>query len=351
MGIIFSSVALGIPGLVSEISSAGFPVFGCSSCGEILTQEGKTPVFEQSAVCCLLDLDPTVFSVALFEKNAATSNDFGRRIGEWGKTVFKNPAFIITVSGLKTDGEAVVRGIGSVCPSGTQIFGGLAGDDSLFRETYVFSGEGYSAEGAVAIVFDGSRVLVEGIVSGGWLGIGTESVITSSDGNIVYSIDNRPAADLYREYLHVGDADLVEIGVTFPLILIRQDGAEVLRAVMAVDSKTGALTFAGSVPQGSRVRFSSSFGYETIKKTMGDLERYHEHHSRADLALLFSCMGRHRAAGTMVNDEIQKAHELWNVPLIGFFTYGEIGPNMHGSCDFHNESFCLVLISYPPGSS
>ena len=117
---------------------------------------------------------------------------------------------------------------------------------------------------------------------------------------------------------------------------------------MAVDSKTGALTFAGSVPQGSRVRFSSSFGYETIKKTIDDLERYHEHHSRADLALLFSCMGRHRAAGTMVNDEIQKAHELWNVPLIGFFMYGEIGPNMHGSCDFHNESFSLVLISHPP---
>jgi len=36
---------------------------------------------------------------------------------------------------------------------------------------------------------------------------------------------------------------------------------------------------------------------------------------------------------------------LWNVPLVGFFTYGEIGPVPNGGCDFHNHTLIPVLIN------
>ena len=39
---------------------------------------------------------------------------------------------------------------------GLRIFGGLAGDDGKFSETYVFSHTGYSADGAAVIVLDRS---------------------------------------------------------------------------------------------------------------------------------------------------------------------------------------------------
>ena len=125
LGIIFSSVALGIPGLASQIASAGFPVFGCSTCGEILKGEGEGPVLEESAVCCLLDIDPSVFSVALFERRDESSFDFGKRIGAWGKKTFASPAFIVTMAGLKNDGEALVRGIESGSHPGPGYSGGL----------------------------------------------------------------------------------------------------------------------------------------------------------------------------------------------------------------------------------
>ncbi len=347
LGIVFSSVALGIPDLASEISRAGFPVFGCSTCGEILKGE-EDPVLEESAVCCLLDIDPSYFSVALFEKHDESSFDFGKRIGAWGKERFASPAFIVTMSGLKNDGEALIRGIESGCPPGTRIFGGIAGDDRRFSGTYVFSHTGYSGDGAAVIVFDRARVDVNGIATSGWAGVGGEMVITSSEGNVVRTINNHSAVKLFREYLQVNDKDLQEMGISFPLLVKRSDGSEVLRAFLAIDFETGSLVFAGTIPQGAKVRFSSSFGHEIIEKSIRDITSWHRQHPRADLILLFSCMARHQVSGPMITEEIATASELWNAPLIGLFTYGEIGHNRSGTCDFYNETLSLVSIEVLP---
>ncbi|PKG31265.1 FIST C-terminal domain-containing protein, partial [Methanoregula sp.] len=158
-----------------------------------------------------------------------------------------------------------------------------------------------------------------------------------------------PPVDLYREYLEVSDDDLIQIGVNFPLLIVKPDGTEVLRSFLAVDFATGALTFAGTVPQGAKVRFSSSFGYETIEKAIRDIREFRNTSPKADLAIVFSCIARHRAAGVMVNDELDTIRALWNVPVFGFFTYGEIGHNRNGNCDFYNESLSIALLSEQSG--
>jgi len=344
LGIIFSSPALDIPACVEAISSVQFPIFGCSTGGEILAVAGEPPVLEGSAVCLFMNIDPGLFSVSLFSRNNESQKDFGKRIGEWGMSISKSPAFIITISGLKNNGEAIIRGIESACPPGTPIFGGIAGDDGNFKETYVFSQSGYSTDGAVVIVWDSEKVDVNGIATSGWVGIGTDMVITSSEGNIVRTINDRPALQIFREYLNIRDEVIQRVGVTFPLLLKRPDGSEVHRTFLSVDFDTGSLTFAGDVPQGSRVRFSSSFGYEIIEKSVEQLQEFHSLHPEADLVLIFSCTARHQVAGPMVNDEIAAAMELWNAPFIGLFTYGEIGHNQYGSCDFYNETMSLVTI-------
>jgi hypothetical protein len=60
--------------------------------------------------------------------------------------------------------------------------------------------------------------------------------------------------------------------------------------------------------------------------------------------VLFSCRGRQLALGPMIEDEVAGVRKLWDVPLVGFFTYGEIGPVLNGGCDFHNETLVPVLI-------
>jgi hypothetical protein len=344
LGIIFSSVALDIPHLSKIQPGLAFPVFGCSTSGEILKDGQEYPVLDQSAVCCLLDIDPGFFSVGLFEIDDHSLTDLGRRIGTWGMDAFAQPAFIITIAGLKNDGEAIIRGIESVTPAGTRIYGGFAADDGNFRETYAFSGSGYTVNGAAVLVFDRGLVEVDGLATSGWTGVGAEMIVTASEGNIVRAINNRPPVELFREYLNVQDEELQNIGVSFPLIVQKPDGSEILRTFLYADFKSGSLTFAGGIPEGSTVRFSSSSGYEVIERAVRDIRDWHASHSGADLIIIFSCHARYHAAGTRVADEIKAAANLWDAPLIGFFCYGEIGHNSSGTCDLYNETLSLVRI-------
>lgn len=75
-----------------------------------------------------------------------------------------------------------------------------------------------------------------------------------------------------------------------------------------------------------------------------ELKQFHERFGRADLLLLFSCMARHMAPGVTVYDEIDEVCRLRKLPLAGFFTYGEIGRNTRGKCDFHNKAFALMAL-------
>jgi len=160
----------------------------------------------------------------------------------------------------------------------------------------------------------------------------------------VYTIDNESALEVYKKYLNITDDDLPQIGVDYPLLLMRDDGSSVLRAVMDVDRSSGALIFAGTVPENSHVRFSSSSGFDVIEHVKNDIQTYGTVFPEADHLILFSCMARHLALGPMVDEEILAAHTKWNAPLIGFFTYGEIGKNMSGRCDFFNETFTLAAL-------
>jgi hypothetical protein len=257
---------------------------------------------------------------------------------------FSQPAFIISIANLENNGEAIIRAIEEACPKGTPIYGGFAGDNSIPKKTSVFSTSGHSYDGAIVIVFDRSKVMVSGVTTSGWTGVGAELVITSSEGSNVFTINDRPAMDVVEEYLNVSDADLLRVSINFPFSLRRPDGTEVLRTIFAGDFSGRSLKFAGNVPEGAKVRFSSSFGYETIETAIRELKSYHPLQAKADLILLFSCLARHRAAGPMVNDEIMAAYELWKCPVVGFFACGEIGPNRYGTCELYNDSLSLILL-------
>ena len=71
---------------------------------------------------------------------------------------------------------------------------------------------------------------------------------------------------------------------------------------------------------------------------------FHEKNRETDVLILFSCMARHNALGPTISEEIDEAWHNWAKPLIGFFTYGEIGNNYNAACDFYNETFTMVSI-------
>ncbi len=341
---VFSTPRLGIDKVSKAFSGYDIYVVGSSSGGNILTNGKDNAIFEDSAVVTLVELDERKFVYLCKERLGQNSFDFGQSIGEWGAAAFKKPSFIIVASGMDLNGQEFVEGIMDKAGEGVSMFGGLASDETKFFQNYVFSGKKVLESGAIVLAFDSDAIAMNGIATSGWVGLGKDLRITSSESNIVYSIDNEPALRVYKKYLSVQDNDLPAIGVEYPLLIKRNKDNYTLRAVMGVDRKKEALIFAGTVPQDSIVTFSSSPGFEVLDRTKEKMTDFYKENKDADMILLFSCMARHLALGPMITEEITYPALKWNLPVSGFFTYGEIGTNPGKICDFFNQTYTLVVL-------
>lgn len=343
LAFVFSSARQGIFEISKALSKYEIDIVGSSSGGNILAQDSGDIIFEDSIVITLLEINKHAYAYNIIAQDELSDLELGQKIGHWGISCFNQPNMIVIASGMSLDGQVLVEGILEAAGKDTNLFGGIAADDIRFEQNYVFNGQQVLEHGAIVLAFDKDKIEMYGMASSGWVGLGKDLIITASDGNVVYSIDAQPALEVYKSYLSVKDTDLPAIGVEYPLLIKREDDSYALRAVMGVDRKEKALIFSGTVPVDSIVSFSSSPGFEVIEKTKEKIAAFHQNHPQADMLLLFSCMARHLALGPVITEEISFAKDKWNLPLSGFFTYGEIGTNSGKQCDFYNQTYSLVI--------
>jgi hypothetical protein len=341
LAIVFSSVAHDLKGLGAIFAKHDIDVFGASTAGEILNDE----VHEESIVAMLLDIGREFYSLEMFDGKDKSSWQVGQNIGEWAKTVYDNPAFMVVSGGMLANGEHIVNGIISAMGRQVPLFGGLAGDDLKAQETFVFGASQLTSNGVMALVFDGNVIGLQGVAFSGWRAIGTSKTVTRADGNVVYEIDHEPALDMYIKYLDVpiDSTGAMTSAGEYPLVVNRDDGSSVLRGILVINQDK-SLVYAGSVPEGAKVRFGMPPGIEIVDHAIEQMSEFKGQAPRSDAIVLFSCKARQFALGPMIEDEVAGVRRLWDVPLVGFFTYGEIGPALHGGCDFHNDSLVPVLI-------
>jgi len=130
----------------------------------------------------------------------------------------------------------------------------------------------------------------------------------------------------------------------YPLQLTKENGNVVLRSPMMADGENRSLIFGGGIPQGSKVKFSVPPGFELVDNTTNEISSLKTTIPAADAIIMFSCKARHLALGPMTSTEAEQIRAIWDKPLIGFFTYGEIGHSKNSFCDFHNETCSMVIL-------
>lgn len=343
-----SKVALDLPEITAAFAKHGVDVFGVSSASEIMSDgTSDDSVFDESCAGLLLDVPRSRYSIGIFSGGDIPSFSLGETAGEWASDTFERPSLLIGSSGMTADGEQLTKGILSKFSKPIPIFGGLAGDDLQLRETLVFSGNDSTTHGVICIAFDSDYITVQGMAASGWQPIGAPKRITKSEGNVVYEIDGVPVIDAYERYLG-GMNNLTTNSAlaasNYPLQLVRPEGYSVLRAGLVVDTERNAIIYGGTVPEGSTVRFSTPPGTTIIKAAQQAMESFHNRQPDADALVLFSCKGRHNALGPGIEDEIEYFQKLWDVPLAGYCSYGEIGYNEEGYCDYYNNTCVLVTL-------
>ncbi len=345
LAFVFSSIAHNISELSKLFREKDIDIVGSTTSGEFINDE----IFEKSIVVMLLDLKREYYRIYFEEVGEyAQSYEVGKALATYSKTHFSNPAYI-TVFSTSINGELLVSGIDDVLQNDFSIFGGMAGDDAAMVATYAFTNDKESDNALVAVVLDANKVAVNGLALSGWEPLGIKHTITKSEGNIIYTINDQPALQIFKdffgEYHSVNEEDgTVAIGTAqYPIQVKRKDGFA-LRAPLNANEEDGSLMMAGPVKEGEEFRFSIAPGFEIIEKTIDGFKVFQEANQKADALILFSCLARHLSLGPLVEEEIEGISELWDAPLIGFFTYGEIGKNANGASNFYNETCSLVTL-------
>ncbi len=347
LAIVFSSKSQDWKSIRALLDAKGIAIYGCTTNGEFIDEEPQ----KGSAAILLLDLNKDFFQIYFEEYPNENYREVATTIAKRAKEKFKKPAFIIGLSHNGADGEEILHGLEEIAGNDVNVFGASAGDDYAFAQTFVFTNEKESDQGMVCIAIDEERVEIQGIATCGWKAVGTEKTVTKSEGNHVFTVDNIPILDITAKFcglenVNPDNANLVlEIAAHFPLQLQRKKGDPVMRPGLVIDWSDHSFYTSGSVPQGSKVRFSLPPDFDVMEKVIKEVEKLKETKMpEADALIVFSCGGRIISLGPLMTQELEGIKNVWNVPMAGMFSNAELGRATGGNLEMHNLTTCCVAL-------
>ncbi len=323
-------------------------IVSVSTAGEII----KTEVSDDTLVLNAIKFEKTRLQFAEGNINQAEeSEEAGKKIGSALPKDGLAHAMIFS-DGLFVNGTSLLKGLLSELPENVSVTGGLAGDGSRFKETLVGLDKMPEQKKLVCIGFYGSEIKIGYGSLGGWDSFGLSRTITKAKGNTLYELDNKPALELYKEYLGDLAKDLPASGLLFPLSLkIKTDTGEeveVVRTILGVDEKTQSMTFAGDMPEGVVARFMKANFDRLIDGASGaaDMSIESLDEGKAEIAVLVSCIGRKLVLKERTEDEIEAVREKIGsqTAIVGFYSYGEISPTTptERQCQLHNQTMTIT---------
>ena len=347
LAIVFLSVSQDRDAICKLLDAEDIAIFGATTSGEFIDEVTE----KGTVVMLLLDIKKDHFQIYLDDFHEKNFREIASGIAKKAKGKFLKPAFLISASHLETDAEQLLFGFEDVVGKDVNVYGGMASDDYTFTEQFVFTNGKASNQGIVALALDEDKILIKGKATCGWKAVGTEKTVTKSEGNHVYTVDDIPVLDLTVKYGGVKNVSpentglMLEIAANLPLQLQREKGDPVMRPGLLVDWSDRSFYCSGSVPQGSKIKFSLPPDFdvmETVIKGAEDLKNTEM--PEADAIIVFSCAGRILVFGPMMNMEIEGLKKIWNVPMVGMFSNAELARATGGNLEMHNLTTCCVVL-------
>ncbi len=233
---------------------------------------------------------------------------------------------------------------------GVPVVGGIASGSMHPGENVLIHNGTPQNEGVVGVGLRGD-ISVDVIVSQGCRPVGRPYVVTAANGNVIYGLEGRSPLEVIEEViagLSETDQDLLQRNGLFVGRAIDPDredlgrGDFLIRAVVGVDQRSGAIAIGDYIHNGEVVQFHlrDAATAEEDLDLMLSLQSLYEPPSGA---LLFSCNGRgQRLYGRPDGDVSVLRQALGEVQVAGFFCAGEFGP-VGGRNFLHGHTASLVL--------
>lgn len=321
---------------------------GCATDGEVSSRLG----FRQDSVALVLFGSDVVEFTAGVGHGLSTDVEgaCGRAIDAAADQATLEPAIcLVFPESMTASGQAIVEAVTNRLGDGVPVLGGLSGDGREMNErTKQFFGREVSGDSISVLLMSGPLVYSTGVASG-WEPMGEPGLVTRSENKVLYEIDGRPAIEFFRRLLGPDAVPTPE----FPLAVLDAQGTvESLRTPIGEhETLPGAIACFSDVREGVMVQIATADRAAILdgcSASIGKAFADYPHGRSPAAALVFSCAARRTLLGTRTEEEISLVKSVLGptIPVMGFYAYGEIGPNTSadGVSNCHYETFVSLIL-------
>lgn len=259
----------------------------------------------------------------------------------------EQPQFILLADPFSAQINDLIQGLDYAYPGSAKV-GGLASGAMMGRGTALFCNYQIYREGTVGVALSGN-ILLETIVAQGCRPIGEPFRVTESERNIIIEVEKElelahgqklaPLEALREIIQDLSDEDRELAQDSLFIGIVRDEfkmnveqGDFLIRNLLGVDPKGGAIAIGDRIRPGQRIQFhlrdaqTSAEDLELLLKRYQRELSFERKNSQAG-AVMFSCLGRGEGLYNHPNfDSSLFTRYCHYTPLVGFFCNGEIGP-------------------------
>ncbi len=256
-----------------------------------------------------------------------------------------NPHFILLAAPGSSGVNELLQGLDFAYPDAAKV-GGLTDVSSFSGSSGLFGSDRYYRDGVVGVALSGNIVL-ETIVAQGCRPIGQTYRVVEGERNVLLKLEEQgedqtscgltrtPLEILQGMFQDLSEADRtiaqrsLFVGIAQSAFKQQlEQGDFLIRNLLGVDPRTGAVAIGDRVRPGQRIQFHLRDAEASATDLEMLLKRYPKNVNPSPVgALMFACMGRGQGLYDQANfDSDLFSQYLPHVPLSGFFCNGEIGP-------------------------
>ena len=354
----FASTQQPLQAVLGKLHSA-FPtthVMGASSAGEFTEdgdQKGAVAVFA-------LGGDFKVFAGMSGGLRADVEKSVQHAVSELPASLpgYPHRTAILLLDPLAGNGEEATLIASALLGEQVRLAGGAAGDDLKMQATHVGLGNRAASDALVVAAIFSKAPLGVGVCHG-HVPLSAPLTVTRAQAATVFEIDGRPAWDVWAQATRQSAAKRGVDPATLPeaelggYLLRYEAGVQVgsseykIRAPLSRGSK-GELNFACGIPEGTQLRITESEPQRQIESARIAARRALDQTNGLPVAgaLVFDCICRNLILTDTFKHAVRAiSHELGDVPLAGFETYGEIALDAGDLSGFHNTT--TVVLTFP----
>ena len=339
---------------------------GCSG-GGIVGGDGRTTreVEEMPALSLTLACLPGVRARAFHIKSDGLPDLDGppqRWIEAIGEDPGDRPQFLLFADPGTSHISDLLQGLDFAYPESPKV-GGLASGFGFGQPTGIFCNDCLYREGTVGLALSG-QIVLETIVAQGCRPIGKPYRVTEADRNILSGLAGETEQaesplEVLRELVQTLSEDDRKLAQNSLFVGIVRDefkpnlqqGDFLIRNLLGVDPKVGAMAVGDRVRAGQRIQFhlrDAQTSAEDLEFLLQDYEKQRQSSKGEAIgALMFSCLGRGERLYQKPNFDSKLFHQyLGDLPLSGFFCNGEIGP-VGGTTFLHGYTSVFGILRQP----